>query len=295
MADHKEILKRVRKIELKTKKLVDGLIQGAYYSVFRGRGIEFSEIREYEIGDDIRSIDWNVTARMNKPFVKEFIEERDLNIIIVFDVSASNNFGSEKFYKKDIGIELSASIAFSAIRNNDNVGLLLSTNRVEKYISPKKGKRNVLRLIREMIYFSPEGKSTDLENSVNFLLKVLKKRSIIFIISDFYDDLKRLEKPLKFLGMKHDVIAIKIHDPRESEIPDVGLIELEDEETGEQMLVDTSDEIFRRKVKELNDARNLEILKKFRKNKIDTIKISTNEDWTGPLMSFFNNRLRRIS
>ena len=294
MDDHREVLKRVKKIELKTKKLVDGLIQGGYYSVFKGRGIEFSEIREYHIGDDIRTIDWNVTARMNRPFVKEFVEERDLNIIIVFDVSASNNFGSKKFCKKEIGMELSATIGFSAIRNNDNVGLLLATDRVEKFIKPRKGKRNVLKLIREMVYFSPEGKRTDLEKSIVFLSKVLKKRSIIFIISDFYDDIDKLEKSLKLLSLKHDVIGVRIYDPRELEIPDVGYIELEDEETGEQILVNTSDLEFRERVRELNEEKNIETIKKFRKNKIDMIKISSSEDWSGPLMAFFKTRVRMI-
>ena len=295
LQDHKEVLKRVRKIELKTRRLVDGLVQGAYYSVFKGRGIEFSEIREYQIGDDIRTIDWNVTARMNKPFIKEFVEERDLNIIIVFDISASNNFGSGKLYKKEIVVELSATIAFSAIRNNDNVGLILSTDKVEKYIPPKKGKSNVLRLIREMIYFSPEGKRTDLEDPIKFMSKVLKKRSVIFIISDFYADLDRIEKPLKFLGMKHDVIGIRIYDPRESEMPDVGFIELEDEETGEQLLVDTSDEDFRERFRDLSEQKGKEIFKRFQRNKIDMIGVSTAEDWSGPLMSFFKNRARKMS
>jgi uncharacterized protein (DUF58 family) len=287
----KQILRTVKKLEIKTRHLVDGLLQGAYHSVFKGRGIEFSEVREYVLGDDIRAIDWNVTARMNHPFVKEFIEERDLTVYLVFDVSASGEFGFQKA-KKETGIELVASLMFAALRNNDKVGLCLFTNHVEKFIPPRKGKRHILWLIRELLYFVPKEKGTNLGNTLDYLSRVIKKRSIIFIISDFFTP--EFSKQLKILKKKHDVIAINLVDVREMEIPDVGYIELEDEETGEQLLVDTSDEEFRERYVKLVNKRYEDLKKKLEKLKVDTIRVRTDEPFEVPLRRFFKLRERRM-
>jgi len=286
----KEILRRIKKIEIKTNRLVEGLMAGNYHSVFKGRGIEFSEVREYVFGDDIRTIDWKVTARFNSPFVKEFIEERDLDIYIVFDCSASNEFGFKKS-KKELGIEIAASIMFAALKNNDNIGLCLFTDHVEKFIRPRKGKKFVLRLLRELIYYQPANKKTNIENSLIYLSKIIKKRSILFIISDFLSD--NFEKPLKFLKSKHDVILIKLLDIREKEIPDVGYILLEDEESGEQILINSSDpnfrEIYSKKVEEVNKK----LFNKMKKLGIDVILVDTEKPFYVPLIKFFNIRKKR--
>lgn len=292
MSKHKEILKTVKKLEIKTKKLVDGLLQGAYHSIFKGRGIEFSEVREYSYGDDIRSIDWNVTARMNEPYVKEFIEERDLNVILVFDVSGSSEFGSIK-EKKEAAIELAASLAFAAMHNNDNIGLALFTNKVEKYIPLRKGRRHVLRMIRELIYYQPKNKTSDLNETLKFLTKIIKKRSIVFLISDFMFE-NNYVKTLKIIKNRNDVIAININDIREQEIPDIGYIELEDEETGEQILVDTSDSDFRKDYVKLINQRNNFFKNQMAKLKIDSIQLLSDKPFEVPLRQFFNLRLKRI-
>lgn len=286
----KEIISKVKQIDIKTKGLVEGMMTGAYLSAFKGTGIEFSQVREYQIGDDPRSIDWNVTARMNRPFVKEFIEERDLVLMILFDISRSSEFGSVRSIKKDIGIELCASLAMSAMRNNDKFGLLLSTDNVEKYIPPMKGKRHALRIIRESIFHEPLHNNTDLSIPLAFLSKVLKKRSVIFVISDFQDDLSRLIKPLNILNNRHDLIAVKLWDIREHEIPDIGLIEIEDEETAEQMLIDTSDPGFRKKYMEAVKSRNMKLIEIMRRLEIDLIEISTSQDWARPVMKFLDRR-----
>jgi uncharacterized protein (DUF58 family) len=287
----KEILKRVKKLEIKTNRLVEGLISGNYHSIFKGRGIEFSEVREYVFGDDIRTIDWNVTARFNSPYIKEFIEERDLNVFIVFDVSASNEFGYEKS-KKELGYEIAASIMFAALRNNDNIGLCLFTDRVERFIRPRKGKRFVLRLLRELIYYEPRSRKTDLNNSLIYLSRIIKKRSILFIISDFFSG--NFERSLQFLKNKHDVILVKLTDTREENIPKIGYVFLEDEESGEQILVNTSDENFRKTYKEHIDKRNQELLNKIKKMKIDIVQIKTSEPVHIPLRKFFILREKRM-
>ncbi|MCK5629196.1 MAG: DUF58 domain-containing protein [Nanoarchaeota archaeon] len=286
----KDVLKNIKKIEIKTRYLVEGLLQGAYHSVFKGRGIEFSEVREYAIGDDVRTIDWNVTARMNHPYIKEFIEERDLTIYIIFDVSGSGEFGSSKS-KKESAIELCASLMFAALRNNDKVGIALFTDKVERFIYPRKGRKHVLKMIREMIYFKPENKRTDLKNTLDYMSKVIKKRSIIFIVSDFISE--DFSKPLKLLKNKHDIIAINMYDIREVQLPDVGYIELEDEETGEQMLVDTSDPEFRAEYAKLADERTKELNQFMKKMKIDMIGIRSGEQFDVSLRKFFIQRLKR--
>ncbi len=286
----KEILRKVKKLELKTSMPVEGLISGSYHSVFKGRGIEFSEVREYIPGDDIRSIDWNVTARFNQPFVKEFTEERDLNVYIVFDVSGSGEFGKEKS-KKETGFEIAASIMFAAIKNNDNIGLCLFTDKIEKFVKPRKGRKHVLKLLRDLIYYSPESRKTDIGYALAQLNNIIKKRSILFIISDCIS--KDFEKPLKHLKRKHDPILVSLSDPVEEQIPDAGYVFLEDEETGEQLMVNTSDEKFREtyksKVKEKNNA----LFKKLKKIKVDFIKVHTGEPFYIPLRKFFALREKR--
>lgn len=287
----KEILGRVKTLEIKTHKLVEGLISGNYRSVFKGRGIEFSEVREYTPGDDIRAIDWNVTARFNSPFVKEFIEERDLNVYIVFDVSASNDFGFEKS-KKEVGYEIAASIMFAALRSNDNIGLCLFTNKVEKFIKPRKGRKHVLRLLRELIYHEPVNQVTDINNSLTYLNKIIKKRSILFIVSDYIS--AQFEKPLKYLRNKHDVVLVNLSDIREREIPDIGYVLLEDEETGEQMVVNTSDKEFRRTYVNLVKGRSSELSGRMKKLGVDMIQVNTVEPFHIPLNKFFSLRERRM-
>ena len=290
----REIIKRVRTIELKTRRPVNSLFQGAYRSVFKGRGIEFSEVREYRIGDDTRTIDWNVTARMNHPYVKEFIEERDITVILAVDISASFDFGSRDVIKQETAIEIAASIAFSALKNNDRVGLVLFTNHVERYIPPKSGRNQVLRIIREILYYEPSEKTTSLDNCIKFLSRIIKKRSIVFILSDFADEIATYKKAMKILNTRHDIICMNIRDVREMEIPDVGYIELEDEETGEQLLVDTSDPAFREAFAGLVNSERDELKKFYSKLNIDFIDVMTHENWIKSLMKFFDARERRM-
>lgn len=292
MQETTEILKTVKKIELKTKKLVNGILQGAYHSVFKGRGIEFSETREYIEGDDTRTIDWNVTARMNTPFVKQYIEERDLNIYMLFDISGSQEFGSEK-EKKITAIELCATLMFSALNNNDSVGLALFTNKVEKFIRARKGRKHILKLIREMIYYKPENKTTNLSKSLKFLSKIIKKKSILFIISDFITQEPELQKSLSILSKKHEVIAININDQREIELPDIGYIELIDPETDEVILINTSDKISMLKYIELTKQENHITHTMFKKSKIDSITLNNDSNFITPLKEFYQRRSKK--
>ena len=288
----KELIKRVRKIEIKTKCLVDSLLQGSYRSVFKGRGIEFSDIREYKLGDDIRNIDWNVTARTGRLHIKEFVEERDLSIYLLFDVSASNEFGSNKT-KKQVAMEIAASLVFAAIRNNDNIALCLFSNKVERFIPLGKGKKHAFMIIREMIRFKPKEKRTDITNAIRFIARIARKRGIIFIISDFISNYEFLNK-LKLLCYKHDVILIHLYDPSEIQIADVGYLLFEDAETGEQILVNTSSKEFRDNYRKNIEKKEREMENKLKKLGIDRIKISSNEDFEIPLRKFFAIRLRRI-
>ena len=291
MKTTKDLLKKVKLIELNTKQLVDGLIAGNYHSVFKGQGIEFSEIRDYRPGDDIRTIDWKVTARYNHPFVKEFIEERDLRVIFLVDFSASGSFGNN-IEKKNKAIQITASLMFSALRNNDSVGLFIFTDKVEKYIPARKGKRHILKLLKELLTFNPDGKETNLSKSLNFVGNVLKRKSLVFLISDFYSD--SFMKPLSALRHRHDIVSVRIRDKRELEIPDVGLIELEDEETGEQILVDTSDPEFRQNYIELIKSNDVKLKTSFIKNKIDMIDLSSDTDLELELKNFFKMRQRKV-
>lgn len=286
----KEILKRVKKIDLKTNRLVEGLMQGAYKSVFKGRGIEFSEVREYVPGDDIRTIDWNVTARFNTPYIKEYIEERDLDIYIVFDISSSNNYGSTKS-KKELGYEIASSIMFSAIKNNDNVGICLFSDGIEYFIKPRKGKKHVLRLIREMIYYEPQKKGTNINRTLLGLGNIIKRKSIIFIMSDFVSN--DFLKSLKILKNRHDVVLVNLYDNVELDIPDIGYAYIEDEETGEQVLVDTGDENFRSYYLKQSKRAINKLISLTKKISVDFIDISTSEEFYIPLIKFFKLREKR--
>lgn len=289
-----EILKNIKKIEIRTKRLVEGLLSGAYKSVFKGRGIEFSEVREYVPGDDVRTIDWNVTAKMNHPYVKEFIEERDLTVYFLFDVSASGEFGSKK-EKKESAIEICASIMFSAINNNDRVGLIMFSDKVERYIPPRKGKRHIFTLIREMLYFTPKNKTTNVQNALRFATRIIKKKSVIFVVSDFFDDNLNYRKYLSILKQRHDVIAINMRDEREFDIPDIGYVELEDEETGEQILVNTNDSDFLKNFKYLSNKENENLAASFRKLGIDTLFVRSGEHFEVPLRRLFLLREKRLA
>lgn len=292
MQETKEVIRQVKKIEITTKNLVDGLIAGNYHSIFKGQGIEFSEIRDYRPGDDIRAIDWKVTARFNHPFIKEFIEDRDLRVYFAFDLSGSGSFGN-LVEKRKKALELTATLMFSAVRNNDNVGLFIFTDDVEMYVPARKGRRHVLKLISNLITHKPLSKKTDLRKALSHIGNVIKKRSILFIVSDFYDS--DFMRPLSVLKNRHDVIAIRVSDYRENVLPDIGLIQLEDEETGEQILVDTSDEEFRRNYSNIMKKEQEKISKSFKRHKIDTVNIITDEPYEFPLKRFFKTRQRRMA
>lgn len=283
----KDIIKKVKKIEISTRRLVDGLLQGAYHSVFKGRGIEFSDVREYVYGDAIKTIDWNVTAKMDTPYVKEFVEERDLTAYIVYDASASGFFGYEK-EKSETSKEIAASMVFAAQKNNDNVGLFIFTDKIEKYIPARKGRRHALKIISEMVRFTPKSKKTDLSLSIEKINKVVKKRSIFFIISDF--DSPSFEKPFRILRKKHDVVPINIHDIRERDIPNVGFVELQDPESGETFMFDTSDRETVKKYVELVLEENKNIDEFFKKNRSEQINILSGEDFGIAIKGYFKRR-----
>lgn len=286
----KEILKRVKRLEITTNKLVGGVISGNYRSVFRGQGMEFSEVREYLPGDDVRNIDWNVTARFNSPFIKEFIEERDLDIYIIFDVSGSSEFGYKRS-KKEVGVEVAASVMFAALRNNDNVSLVLFTDRVERYVPPRKGKRHVLRLLRELIYFEPTNKKTDIDEVLTYLNRIIKRRGVIFIISDFMAN--TFDGALKRLKNRHDVILINLSDIREGDIPNVGYLLLEDRETGKQTIVNTGSKKFREAYADQGRKRQRDLSEKMKRLKVDMIELNTDEPPHHSLKRFFDLRVRR--
>lgn len=283
----KDILRQVKNLEITTKNLVDGLISGNYHSVFKGTGIEFSEIKDYSPGDDIRTMDWKVTARMNHPFVRKFIEERDLRVYFVLDISGSGSFG-DQIEKKRKAIEIIASFMFSALRKNDNIGVFLITDKIEKFIPARKGKKHLLRSLSTTLSFEPESRKTNLDNSLKSVSKILKKKSVVFVISDFYSE--DFSKSLKSLKKRHDTIAIRVIDKREKSLPDVGYIYLEDPETQEQLLVDTSDSEFRENYKKLIEKNDLHLKQFFKKNNIDFIEIFTSESYIKPLKKFFKIR-----
>ena len=287
----KELLKQVRQIEIRTKGLVNHLFSGEYHSVFKGRGMEFSEVREYQYGDDIRNIDWNVTARFGHPYIKVFEEERELTVMLMVDISGSLMFGSVSKTKQRIAAELTAILAFSALKNNDKVGLILFTDKIEKFVPPRKGNKHVLRIIRDVLSFEPEGNSTDIKAALEYMNGAIKKRSIVFLLSDFIDD--GYEKILRVVGKKNDLIGVVLDDRRENEIPPIGLIKFSDAETGEERWIDTSSARVREKMlqvrKEAINSRNTMFLS----SRLDKIHIQTGEDYIKPLVQFFKMRERR--
>lgn len=293
METAKEILKKIRRLELKTRGLVETAFAGQYHSVFKGRGMNFEDVREYAPGDDVRNIDWNVTARMGHPYIKQFKEERELNVILVVDVSASGDFGSVNLSKRELGAEVAALMAFAAIRNNDKVGLLLFSDRVEMFIPPRKGRLHALRVIREMLFHEPEGRGTDPAVAFRFLNRVMARRAVVFLISDF--DAEGFEKELSISSRRHDLVAIPIMDPVEEQLPDAGLVTFEDRETGELIEVNTSDHSTRRAFDEFSQKRRLDLANLLRRSRIDTIFIGTNDNYLPALRAFFKERSRRLS
>ena len=287
----KEIIKKIRHIELSSRKIVDSLFSGEYHSVFKGQGIEFAEVRPYQHGDDVRSIDWNVTARFGEPFIKIFDETRELTVILMVDVSASGGFGTRSKFKSELSAELCATIAFSAVKNNDKVGLLIFSDHVELFIPPAKGRKHVLRLIRELLFFKPKGRGTDIKTALDSLNRTVKKKAIVFLVSDFDDE--GFEKPLRAAAARHDLIAVEVSDPAERELPDVGLITLKDAESGEEVLVDSSNEEFRWKLKRELRRKDERLTKLLRACKIDRISISTSKSPVEPLIKFFRRREKR--
>jgi len=287
----KELLKQVRQIEIRTKGLVNQVFSGEYHSVFKGRGMEFSEVREYQFGDDIRNIDWNVTARLGHPYIKVFEEERELTVMLLVDLSGSLMFGSVSKTKQRIAAELTAILAFSALKNNDKVGLILFTDKIEKFVPPRKGKKHVLRIIREVLSFEPEGKATNLKGALEYMNNTIKKKSIAFLLSDFMDE--GYEKILKIVGRKHDLIGIVLDDRREKEIPNIGLVKLADAETGAERWIDTGSKRVRTQM--ISDRKEREKIRNsiFVKSKLDRIEVTTGSNYIQPLVQFFRRREKR--
>jgi len=288
-----EILKKIRTLEIKTKGLVETVFAGDYHSVFKGRGMNFEDVREYQPGDEIRAIDWNVTARLGTAFVKKFTEERELTVMLIVDVSASGNFGSAAQSKRELAAEVACLLAFSAIRNNDKVGLVLFTDRVELFIPPKKGRSHTLRLIREILFFEPAGRGTDPALALDYLNKVVTRRAVVFFISDF--QAPDFSHTLAVSGRRHDFIAVQIQDEREQVLPNVGIITLEDAETGEQIEINTADRGTRTRFSDLADEKAHELSRTLRRNNIDAITLRTSEDYLPALRSFFKLRERRAA
>lgn len=284
----KELIKKVRKIEIKTKHLSNQIFSGEYHSAFKGRGMAFSEVREYAVGDEIRTIDWNVTARFNEPFVKVFEEERQLTVMLLVDISASGMFGTHNQLKRETITELCAVLAFSAVSNNDQIGLILFSDKIEKFIPPKKGKSHILRIIRELINFEPTGKETDIALSLKYFTQMIKKKSIAFVLSDFMDE--GFADALKIASRKHDVVALKVHDKAEADLPSIGLAKFADLETGETKWVNTSSKKVRETYKLKHEAREERVRQIFRKSKTDFAEIVTDEPYIKPLMNLFKKR-----
>lgn len=286
--DTKELLKKVRKIEIKTRRLSDHIFGGEYHSTFKGRGMTFSEVRQYQFGDDVRNIDWNVTARYNEPFIKVFEEERELTMMLIADVSGSEFFGTDKQFKNEIVTEVAATLAFSAMQNNDKIGLILFTDEIELFIPPKKGKSHVLRIIRELLEFKPKSKKTDIAQAIKFLSSVMKKKAITFILSDFIAD--DYEQTLKIAGNKHDITGIRIYDQREEAIPNVGMVQMEDEETGELALINTSSKKVRRNYETFYKERVDYYEESFRRSGSGVINIRTDDSYVKKLLGYFKRR-----
>ena len=287
-----EIFKKVRKIEIKARGLSNHIFSGQYHSAFKGRGMTFSEVREYEYGDDIRNIDWNVTARFNKPFVKIFEEEREMTVMLLIDVSGSNDFGSQSQSKRDLTAELAAVLAFSAIQNNDKVGVIFFSSKIEKFIPPKKGSSHILRIIREIVDFKPTERGTDIGEGLRFLTSAIKRRTTAFLISDFMTD-QSFEKEMQIAANKHDLVALRITDRREMDIPKVGLVKFRDSETGKERWVDTSSNAWHNAYLQMIQNASAELNREFTKHGIDNALIYTGEDYVKPLMQLFKKREAR--
>ena len=287
--DTKEILKKVRKIEIKTRRLSDHVFSGEYHTSFKGRGMTFSEVRQYQFGDDVRAIDWNVTARYNEPYVKVFEEERELTMMLMVDVSGSENFGSQQYLKREIITEIAATLAFSATQNNDKIGLILFTDQIELYIPPKKGKSHVLRIIRELIEFTPKSKRTHLGQALQFLSATQKKKAIVFVISDFLCP-DNYEKPLKIASKKHDVTGFRIYDPREAELPNLGIVETLDAETGQIAIIDTGTAIVRQRYAALYREKVARFKELFSRCGAGTVQSRVDESYVTRLLSYFKAR-----
>ena len=288
----REVLEKVRRIEIQTRRMVTDALAGEYHSIFKGRGMEFSEVREYQVGDDIRTIDWNVTSRTGALHVKKFTEERELTVLLLLDASGSADFGTRSRFKRELAAEMGALLAFSAIRNNDRVGALVFTDDVEMYVPPRKGRSHVLRVIRDLLYFEPRGRGTNLARACEYLNRITRKRAVVFVLSDFFDT--GFEKPLRVAAKKHDLISIFLSDPAEKDLPGMGLLELEDAESGRRLLVDTSDrkamEVYRRSSLE----RGRTTREGFAAMGIDVIDVETGTPYDRPLLRFFQMRSRRL-
>jgi uncharacterized protein (DUF58 family) len=285
-----EIIRRIRKIEITTRNLVSELFSGEYHSLFKGQGLEFSEVREYQDGDSFRQIDWNVTARYGYPYIKKFEETRELNVMFLVDSSASTLFGTRNYLKSEFITEVTAVLSFSALSNNDKVGLLLFTDEVEKYVPPRKGKKSALRILRDILYFEPQNVKTDINKAAEYIYRLIKKRSIIFIISDFLD--KDYENSLQLLAKKHDVIALRIIDRGEMELPNAGLLHLNDPETGARFSINTSSRTIREKYRKVALEQEIDLMERFRKIKVDLVNLQTDKPYAPELMKFFKFRIR---
>ncbi|MDR1906904.1 MAG: DUF58 domain-containing protein [Puniceicoccales bacterium] len=292
----RDVLKRVRQLEIRTNRLLDEHLMGAYRSIFKGQGIDFEEVREYMAGDDIRSIDWNITAKMNRPFIKKFREDRELTVLLVVDVSASLDFGSIFLSKREVLTELSSLLAFSATRNNDKVGLLLFSDRVEKFVPPAKGRKHILRIIRDLLFFEPRSKGTRLIDSIKCINNMLKKRAIVFFLSDFLEPkishMKHLTDALEITNRRHDLVCLKIEDFKERELPGVGLVAFEDAETGEILEIDTSSKQFQKKYKNEKDRYNGVLRERLKKSSIDLLEVDTRGNYLRALDQFLKKRIR---
>ncbi len=286
--DTKELLKKVRKIEIKTRRLSDHIFSGEYHSSFKGRGMTFSEVREYQFGDDVRAIDWNVTARYNEPYIKVFEEERELTLMLLVDISGSEFFGTQSSFKNEMITEISATLAFAALQNNDKVGLLLFSDEVELFIPPKKGKSHVLRIIRELLEFKPKSLKTDLGQALRYLMGIMKKKAIVFILSDFMTS--GYEQPMRVFGRKHDVTGIRIFDKHETEIPNLGIVNMKDQETGEQILVNTASKKVRNNYAEHYRETVKTFEKQFSRSGAGVIQMNTEDSYVKKLLGYFKSR-----
>jgi uncharacterized protein (DUF58 family) len=296
-----EIFEKVREIEIRTKRLVTDTLAGQYHSVFKGRGMNFDAVREYVPGDEVRAIDWNVTARAGRPFVKKFVEERELTLLLMVDVSASGDFGSGMQSKREFAAEIASVLAFSAVKNSDKVGLLLLTDKVELFVPPRKGRRHVLRIVREVLAFEPTNRGTDLVHALNFVNDGIERRAIIFLLSDFQTNIYNAETVADFrlalrqTNRRHDLVALPIEDPRERVLPDLGVVAIEDAETGEMIEIDTCNPVVRQRFSEIAQLRAEQLQKIFNRESIDSLRLSTDRPYVADLMAFFKNRARKCS